>query len=64
MEFGGRYPMVRGVNSLVVDGSHKLSFMLTSFMVLEVTKPYGQQVFMGVPGPKSPLVVLLIWLTG
>ena len=60
----GLYPMVHGVNFQVVDWFHELSFMMISFMVSELTRPYGQQVFMGVPGPKSPLVALLIWLTG
>ena len=60
----GQYRMVHGVNSQVVDGFHELSFMVTPFMVLEVTRLFIQQVFMGVPGPKSPLALLLIWHTG
>jgi len=60
----GLYPMVHGVNSQVVDWFHKLSFMTISFMVSELTRPYGQQVFMGVHGQNIPLVALLIWLTG
>ena len=64
MECGGLYPMDHGVNSQVGDGFHELSFMTTPSMVLEVTRLFGQQVFMGVPGPESPLVALLIWLTG
>ena len=66
MESIGQYLVVYGINSQVVDGFHELSFMMTPFMVLEPTvpSPFIQQVFMGVPGPKSPLVLLLIWLTG
>ena len=60
----GLYQMVHGVSSQVVDGFQELSFMVTPFMVSEVTRLFIQQVFMGVPGPKSPLVALLIWLTG
>ena len=60
----GLYQTVHGVSSQVVDGFQELSFMVTPFMVSEVTRLFIQQVFMGVPGPKSPLVPLLIWLTG
>ena len=60
----GLYPMVHGVNSQVMDGFQELSFMKTPFTVLEFHRIFGRQVFMGVRGPKSPLVVLLIWLTG
>ena len=60
----GLYPMVHGVNSQVMDGLQELSFTMTPFMVLEETKLLLQQVFMEVPGPKSPMVALLIWLTG
>ena len=64
MECGGLYPMDHGVNSQVGDGFHESSFMTAPSTVLEVTRLFGQQVFMGVPGPESPLVALLIWLTG
>ena len=60
----GLYPMVHGVNSLVVELFHELSFMIAQFMVSEQTRLSIQQVLMGVPGPKSPLVPLLNWLTG
>ena len=66
MEYIGlNLTMVHGVNSqMAVDGFHELSFMMTPFMVSEVTRLFIQKVFMGVPGPKSPLVPLLIWHTG
>ena len=60
---GGQIRMVHGIISLV-DGFHELSFIVTPYMVLDLARLFGQQVFMGVPGPKSPLVPLLNWLTG
>merc|ERR1712037_972440 len=60
----GLYPMVHGANLQVMDWSHELSFMMAPFTVSEQTRLFIQQVLMGVPGPKSPLVPLLIWLTG
>ena len=56
----GLYPMVHGVSSQVMAGFQELSFTMTPFMVLEVTKLFIQQVFMEVTGPKSQLVALLI----
>ena len=66
MEYIGlNLTMVHGVNSqMAVDGFHELSFIMTPFMVSERTRQFGQQAFMGVPGPKLPLPTLLIWLTG
>ena len=66
MESGGLCLIkTHGVNSKVVDGFHVLSYMVIKFMVSEVTRLFGQEVFMmWVPGLKSHLVVLLIWLTG
>ena len=66
IEYIGLNQMVHGVNSqMAVDGFHGLSFMMTPFMVSERTRQFGQQALLGVPGPKSPLLkMLLIWLTG
>ena len=56
----GQYRMVHGIISQLVDGCQELSLLVTLFMVLEVARLFIQQVFKGVPGPKSLLVLLLI----
>ena len=56
MEYIGLNQMVNGVKSqMAVDGCYGLLFMTTTFMVSEVTRQFGQQALLGVPGPKSPL---------
>ena len=66
IKYLGLNQMVHGVSSqMAVDGFHGLLFMTTPFTVSEVSKQFGPQALLGVPGPKSPLLkMLLIWLTG